>query len=199
MIVYKPWIYWLRLLLLLKRSRKRIIDHKQIAYQQWNSNNSSRSTILVPTKGYLNKRRKGEKWEFTKKKKKSRIKTTRKDSDLNAEIALQRDIVGPVGQEITLLWLEVPTLHQDLALLFVEIGGERGEIELGEIGALQDGVHAVHGAQLALLYLVVQEPSIARSFHSCVYDQTRGTKPLTRREETGEGFRIFGVKERERR
>lgn len=101
-----------------------------------------------------------------------------KNQDLNAEIAIHGDIVGPVGEEITRIQWEVPTLHQYLPLLFIEIGGERGEIELGEIGALQDGVHAVHGAQLPLLYLVVKEPSIARSFHFLRSDERSSREEL---------------------
>lgn len=53
-------------------------------------------------------------------------------------------------------------LGHDLALPLVEVDGERGEVELGEEGPLQGGVHAVHGAELPLLHLVVQQPPVAR-------------------------------------
>lgn len=56
--------------------------------------------------------------------------------------------------------------HHHLALLAIEIGGERGQIEFGEERSLKHRVDAMHGAQLRLLYLVVQHPSIARSLHS---------------------------------
>lgn len=81
--------------------------------------------------------------------------------------------MGPFCQKISLLQLDVPAFQEDLALLMVEIGGERREIELGEVGALKDGVHAVHSAELPLLHLVVQKASIARSpFHSWVLTQS---------------------------
>lgn len=52
-----------------------------------------------------------------------------------------------------------------LALFPIEIGGECGQIEFGEERSLQHRVDAMHSAELRLLYLVVQHPSIARSLH----------------------------------
>ena len=56
-------------------------------------------------------------------------------------------------------------LEHHQALPLIEVGGERGEVELGEEGALQGGVDAVHGAELPLLNLVVQQPAVARRLH----------------------------------
>lgn len=97
---------------------------------------------------------------------------------LDTEITIQGDVVGLDGEEVsggdttsaaaasssssTSFELE----HHHLALLAIEIGGERGQIEFGEERSLKHRVDAMHGAQLRLLYLVVQHPSIARSLHS---------------------------------
>lgn len=56
-------------------------------------------------------------------------------------------------------------LDHHLALLAVEIGRHRRQIELREERPLQHRVHAMHRAQLRLLYLVVQHPPIARPLH----------------------------------
>src|SRR5688572_3310314 len=94
--------------------------------------------------------------------------TWRACTNLDAEISAEGDVVRPLA-----LGEEVPcgsvvragasgALEHHQALPLVEVGGERGEVELGEEGALQSGVDAVHGAELPLLHLVVQQPTVAR-------------------------------------
>lgn len=99
------------------------------------------------------------------------MKPWRTWTNLDAEIAAEGDVVGSLA-----LGEEVPrgsggragapgALEHDQALPLVEVGGERGEVELGEEGALQGGVDAVHGAELPLLHLMVQQPAVARRLH----------------------------------
>ena len=87
-------------------------------------------------------------------------------TDLDAEIASEGDVVGSLGEEVPSGGVggagALGALEHDEALPLVEVGGERGEVELGEEGPLQGGVDAVHGAELPLLHLVVQQPAVAR-------------------------------------
>ena len=87
-------------------------------------------------------------------------------TDLDAEIASEGDVVGSLGEEVPSGSVggagALGALEHDEALPLVEVGGERGEVELGEEGPLQGGVDAVHGAELPLLHLVVQQPAVAR-------------------------------------
>ena len=100
---------------------------------------------------------------------------------LDTEITIQGDVVGLDEEEVSggdttttasssvavsSSTTSFELKHHHLALLAIEIGGERGQIEFGEERSLEHRVDAMHGAQLRLLYLVVQHPSIARSLHS---------------------------------
>jgi len=66
----------------------------------------------------------------------------RKNPNLDAEIAAHGHIVGVLHQEIP----RRGALVHHLPLGLVEIGGKRGEINLGEERPLQHRVHAVDGA-----------------------------------------------------
>lgn len=77
--------------------------------------------------------------------------------------------MGSLGEEVPSgsvgrAWA-LGALKHDQALPLVEVVGERGEVELGEEGPLQGGVDAVHGAELPLLHLMVQQPAVARRVH----------------------------------
>ena len=80
------------------------------------------------------------------------------EPNLNTEIAVERDVVGLFGDEV------VASFEHHLTLLPIEIGGQSRQIELREEGTLQHRVHAMHRAQLRLLYRVVQNSTIARTF-----------------------------------
>ena len=113
---------------------------------------------------------------------------------LDTEITIQGDVVGLDGEEVSggdttttassssaaasSSTTSFELKHHHLALLAIEIGGERGQIEFGEERSLEHRVDAMHGAQLRLLYLVVQHPSIARSLHSLSkIEEIEKTKP----------------------
>ena len=112
---------------------------------------------------------------------------------LDTEITIQGDVVGLDGEEVSggdttttassssaasSSTTSFELKHHHLALLVIEIGGERGQIEFGEERSLEHRVDAMHGAQLRLLYLVVQHPSIARSLHSLSkIEEIEKTKP----------------------
>lgn len=67
-----------------------------------------------------------------------------------------------LGEEIT----GGGTRKHHLALFAVKIGSESSQIEFGEKGTLQDGVDAMHSAELGFLNLVIQHASIAGSVHN---------------------------------
>ena len=111
---------------------------------------------------------------------------------LDTEITIQGDVVGLDGEEVSggdttttassaaaaSSTTSFELKHHHLALLAIEIGGERSQIEFGEERSLEHRVDAMHGAQLRLLYLVVQHPSIARSLHSLSkIEEIEKTKP----------------------
>jgi hypothetical protein len=106
-------------------------------------------------------------------------------TNLYAEIAAEGDVVGALalGEEVPRGNGRRAALEHDLALPLVEVGCERGEVELGEERPLQSGVDAVHGAELPLLHLVVQQAPVARRLHppSLKNSRTLQKPPPTRR------------------
>lgn len=106
----------------------------------------------------------------------------RKKWNLDAEIAVQGDIVGLGGEEVA---GGGAALDHHLALLAIEIGRHRRQIKLREERPLQHRVHAMHRAQLRLLYLVVQHPPIAGPLHFSLFFQTLSRRPKRRNSVAG--------------
>lgn len=84
-----------------------------------------------------------------------------KKPHLDAEITVHGDVMRHLRVKAERVAVGGGAVEHHPALLAVEVGGEGGQVQLGEEGALQDGVDAVDGAQLGFLNLVVQHPAVA--------------------------------------